>query len=357
MDILILDIGCSNVKGYVFRKNSTLQAWSHQVSTPTSAQDILCAVNRLYEYVAAEGYEINRHIVLSYSDSVVYEKSTGEAVHIPVKNDIPYQQGVPIYERSGKPLNSQLKGIAHQLLWLARMGELDGIRRILPISTYVATVLCGNKDWNHWDITHASNSGMFNFEKGTWFPEMQPFINAGVINEKIVPCKRSIPNALGMDILVGGHDTMFVNANDSIYATKPYLSCGTYVTASVESCFDNLKPDRKSRFLIAANGAVLEQICFEAEPYRASADALAETIIAFFQSRIGWACSVPSVRLFGSWAPVLESALAKCSSRFTFENMETQSNANQNLKDLKTPVSRADISYLHQQAAIFAGGA
>lgn len=354
--VLIIDIGCSWTKGYVFADDR--QIWSYKTQTLRDADGIFAMVLRLYEYVDAEGFDIARVMVISYSDSVVYEeKYSGAWVHVPVNGGVGRAKKIP-YERSGKPDDPSLIGIASQLFWLREESGvgLENIHRILPISTFIACQLAGNKGWNIWDLTHASNSGMFDFSAGHWLPEMAPFIEAGCIGEKITMPSERVPGDNTLDVRLGGHDTTFANANDCVYATKPYLSCGTWVTASYESDFEALEEGKGSRFLYAPNGAVLEQICFQPTSAQkgVAIKSLARKLFYYFNRGIGWSASVPPIKLFGSWASELEPVLKD--SKIRFENMERMTEADPNQQDLKYPVSR-ETSYLHKQAAIYAGGA
>ncbi|MDE0011049.1 MAG: hypothetical protein OXU36_07875 [Candidatus Poribacteria bacterium] len=55
-------------------------------------------------------------------------------------------------------------------------------------------------DWIQWNITHASNSGIYNRYEMTWPPIVEEFIDNGVINETILPPNARIPNRLRMDM-------------------------------------------------------------------------------------------------------------------------------------------------------------
>lgn len=80
-----------------------------------------------------------------------------------------------------------------------------------------------------WDITHASNNGVYNQHEMTWHPIVENLIDQGAIGEVILPPNARIPNSLGMDMCVGGHNTLFAVSEK----VSRMSSCGTWGTASV----------------------------------------------------------------------------------------------------------------------------
>ena len=217
-----------------------------------------------------------------------------------INTDLKPQQGVPDYQVAGKPSNSELIGIAHQLMYLKNVIGLHAIKRILPPSTMFAVQLTGNREWKKWDITHAGNSGMWDYERACWTKEMYPFIEAGVIDEKVAACNEIIWSERGSyEFLVGGHDSVFANANDIPYSSKPYISCGTWITGSVESYFYKRDRNSATRFVIAPNGTTLEQLCFRVE--RVGMDVSLKWVYDFFEKRRKIPSETP-IRVFGVYA-------------------------------------------------------
>lgn len=327
MRIAVIDIGCSNVKVYIYQDScgSLVEIWNDARPTPETATGIMVSVLKtLFNFK-----DIDQFIVLSYGDAVWSETVDGEIVRLPVQQS-DFHSDLPKYIRSGKPRDAELKGIGNQLLHFADTQDLRKIKRILPCSAFAASLIVRNADWNTWDWGHASNSGMYDWQKGCWLPEMTPFIEAGLIDEKIVAPLTRIPSAYNMSMCVGSMDTLFAASNDLPYSTKPYLSCGTWVTASVESDIDCLKPGSKRRFVLAPNGVTLEQICF-----RASGDKerVANRINKFFRFKMKRTDA--QIRMFGPWAEELKPYL--------------------DVSDLEyVCVERSDYSYLHYQSAKYA---
>lgn len=317
MNTLILDIGCSNTKFYFFRDGHLEER--RVFSTPRHQEydlwnAVLRAYNEMIEYV-----DVDKVMPISYSDSVWYETKTGVLRHIPVFSDIQRHPEAPDYQVAGKPGNSELLGIASQLLHLRDTVDLGSIKRILPTSTLISARLSGDRIWNIWDITHAGNSGMWDYENARWCPEMQPFIDAGLIDEEVVSPKTERPGG----IYVGGHDSVFANANDVPYSTKPYLSLGTWVTASVEKEFKKQDRNAPTRFVPAPNGTTLEQLCINAEN---NLEKVYEQVITFFESRLP---KNSRIKLFGGWKEGFNRWLDNDDFQFVLE----------------------DIHYLHKQAA------
>ena len=324
MDVFVLDIGCTNLKGLVVRLDEVMVHWV--TPTPKDTSELLNACLSMYGNVRNEGYAINRHIVISHSDGIIYEVEDGTPHRLSPDFDIPFQKGLPSAELTGKPRQPDLKGIGNQLLWLAKQ-EIS-VRRILPVSTYVAAYLCGNKDWIHWDITHASNSGVYNQHEMTWHPIIENLIDQGAIGEVILSPNARIPNSLGMEVCVGGHDTLFAVSEK----VRPYVSCGTWVTASVpipegDILSAEVSSPPYTRNLRAPDGTLLWQICF------ANNDETVSHIVNHM-SAIELGTEIP---LFGGWANDLYRRLKETQSA-CFVNVDP------------------DGTYLHRQAAAYAMG-
>ena len=294
MNTLILDVGCSNTKYVLYTDGEMVQWWKH-ATPPIQNLAMFQELLKRYELIKVD-YGVEKLLTISYSDSLFYQTVGGTIHHIGVFTDIEKHAHVPDYQIAGKPDNSELLGMAHQLLHLRDKVGLTDIKRILPPATMFASYLSGNHDWNTWDITHASNSGMWDYENADWCSEMEPFIDAGIIDAKVVKPKTPIDDT----ICVGGHDSVFVNANDTPYSTKPYLSLGTWVTASVEKPFRKRDRNSLTRFVVAPNSTTLEQICINAE--NANKEFLSRLITGFFECRLPKDQNPPSIQVFGGWS-------------------------------------------------------
>ena len=286
-------------------------------------------------------------IVISMSDSVVYESPEGQYRWIPAGEPThPYarRETLPPYRETGKPHAEVLQGVFNQLRMVMTQVNLRGFSkmRILPMSGAVASYLAGDKSFKNWDITHASNSGVFNYQiknptderfpKRGWHYCIEDIIDAGIISEAILPSHHVLHARDGTPILLGGHDTTFVNGLHTPYTTKPYISCGTWLTVSVEA---SLRPDWKdegARYVVAPNGAVLKQLCFPS-PTTDSAKIMAlQRTHDFLCKHLPEGTEVP-IRIFGSW-------------RNTFHQMT--------LPLLKFQITCMHSNYLTEQAAYYA---
>ena len=324
MDVFVLDIGCTNLKGLVIRQGQVMEHWVTPVSKDTS--ELLAACISMYANVTNHGYAINRHIVLSHSDGIIYEEKDGTPHRLATDFDIPFQKGLPPAFLTGKPLQPDLKGIGNQLLWLQNQGISP--RRVLPVSTYVAAYLCGNREWIQWDITHASNSGVYDQHQMRWHPIIEDFISKGAIAETILAPNARIPNTTGMDFCVGGHDTLLAVSE----TVTPYVSCGTWITASVpvveaDTALAEAPAPPYTRYLRAPDGTLLRQICF----------ANNEQTVKYINSHISSVALGVEIPLFGSWAGDLYRRLRNTGYQ-CFVNVDP------------------DGTYLHRQAALYAGG-
>ena len=312
---LIIDLGHSFTKCFIHSEKESL---FYQGKTSNSIHGILRALRRqllktecYLHYIAhGESYDrmlpIDRVIVISFSDAVIYEKTDGSFHRLDYIHSVPVHPECPPYQLTGKPTNSTLNSIANYLLHLRDTVGLENIKRILPPSAFIIAQLAGVSDWKTWDITHASNSGMWDYEKARWHTAMQQFIDAGVIDEKVATCNTVVSESpSGVKYLLGGHDSTFVNANDVPYSTKPYLSLGTWTTASAESEFRKLDRHHPSRFVIAPNGTILHQLCIESSKHSLQQG------IKFLEKK---QLSAP-VRVFGGWGkevvPQLKSDILK----------------------------------------------
>ena len=334
MRTLIIDIGCSYTKCFI---RSEKEALLYQVKTPNTIPGMLRVLHQqllktecYLHYIAHEESHdrmlpIDRVMVISFSDTVFYEKIDGSFHQLDYSNFVPAHPECPPYQITGKPTNSTLNSIANQMLHLRDTVGLQNIKRILPPSAFIIAQLAGVSDWNTWDITHASNSGMWDYEKARWHTAMQQFIDAGVIDEKVAACNAVVSEfPAGVKYLLGGHDSTFVNANDVPYSTKPYLSLGTWTTASAESEFRKLDRCHPSRFVIAPNGTILHQLCIQSSKHSLQQG------IKFLEKK---QLSAP-VKVFGGWAKEAMSQLKSDTLKFEC-------------------VDLTGHTFLHEQASIY----
>ena len=317
MSVLIIDLGNSHLKFSCYKAGNVYHFC--QVPTPETVDGILHEISQRLQggyYYLDEGEgrratSVNTVMIISFSDAVFYDKTDGSLHQFRSADIVPRHPALPPYQETGKPTNSQLAGIGNQLLYLRDTVGLKNIRKLLPPSLFIGAHLTGATDWKRWDITHASNSGMWDYENGNWHAAMHPFFDAGVIDAKVVKPSAVLwhSHEIGypeIKFLCGGHDSVFANANDVPYSTKPYLSLGTWTTASVESEFRKLDRHHPSRFVIAPNGAILHQLCI-----RSSEHSLQQGI-KFLEGKQ----PTGPVRVFGGWAKAVLPELKSDTLKF-----------------------------------------
>lgn len=87
---------------------------------------------------------------------------------------------------------------------------------------------------------------------------------------------------------------------DIPYSSKPYLSCGTWITASVESYFHKRGENSPTRFVIAPNGSTLEQLCVNLN--EKGHDFAYDVTCDFFEKRLPEKMNHAVIKVFGGWA-------------------------------------------------------
>ena len=294
----VIDVGCSFIKSYIVAGDDVVHCERIKTNFDTMAEDTM----RLFERSAK--IHTQSSIVISTSDSVVGEDNSGNVKWLEHQFPRYWRGRSTSYKKSGHPQNNDLKGAANQMREIVKIAGLMKMKRILPVSTYIATLLADNPDWNGWDLTHATNSGFYDYDKAGWADEAQPFIDAGVIDAKIYPCDTLVEGNTFRRVFLGGHDSVFANAVDIPYSTKPYISCGTWTTVSAPYDMERGIPDRgNARYIAAPNGVVLKQYCFPSDPDEL--DRSAKTIFRFFND-----FERPSIKIFGSWSKEMYNILS-----------------------------------------------
>ena len=295
MDTLIIDVGCSNTKFHIFGESPE----SYVSPTPVIVSDLVHYVLTQYNRIM-EKHQISAAMVISFSDAVICEHKDGKKTLHGV-----FEDGV-----LGDVLPS--RGSHFQSI----VSELHSIHRVLPVSTYLMSRLAGLADWNLWDYTHASNSGYWDFDKGGWRNLAQLFIAEGVINKKVLSPK-TLVTSTPVRWYLGGHDSVFAVGNDPYYSPSPYLSLGTWVTASVPCEIETT--ELGERTVLGANGVMLRQICFKSDIDVSVALAQA---LNFFESNMLSNITHKPIKVFGVWSE--EVSVLQGHNYLKFEFVETE---------------------------------
>lgn len=265
MDILVLDIGCTNSKAIVFSGSEI--TFRTSVKTPNNAQGIVDTARSLLGRVLSEGYELQGVILTSFSESVIVENADGELnLYGPY-----YETDVNEinYPATGYPCDP-FPGVACILRDLKKRGE--DVQRALPVSTMVAVQLVNNAAWRTWDWTHASNTGLYG--RGRWIDDFLAAYHDWFDTKTAVHPNKIVGYINGLTpVFIGGHDTVFSIFNRD---SKAYVSTGTYITASEPCIFDPIPGEKQKqiRYLQGVNGWYHRQVCYKREGHFSQLDAL-----------------------------------------------------------------------------------
>ena len=324
MKIQVIDIGNTSIKFDVWEiGKDTPKLLTHYIAgTSRDMKENLEIINRAYDITQKDGT-----IILSMSDSTVYETPEGSIRWLPAQEPThPYARldSLPAYRETGKPHREILSGILNQMQMIKTQMNTRGFRhkvRILPMSGFVASWLAGDKSFRSWDITHASNSGVFNYQIANlydprypmsgWHACINDILDAGYIDRKILRCDHVFKTVNG-PILLGGHDTTFANGMHGIYSAKPYISCGTWLTVSTESDISRNWKDEGARYLVAPNSSILKQICFPSPTESEGLEGAARRVNDFISKHLILETQSP-IRIFGPWREVMCDKLAAIS--------------------------------------------
>ena len=216
MKVLILDVGNSKCKVYVF--DIHLQAvyadkaqcvYEITRPTPRSSPSELINTCRTLVSNAISDHSPDVGMVTAFGDAFI---DTKPKHHKFVFADEPAPDLPPYaYARTGFAEGTQLTSIR-------RLRKKYKVKydHILPPNLYVATQLTDNRDWKSWDWVQASISGEYDLVKDQWIVrDAVPICN---------PCS-VVGYFEGMPLLAGGLDNAFIN-NDSM---QPYVIAGTWL--------------------------------------------------------------------------------------------------------------------------------
>ena len=216
MKVLILDVGNSKCKVYVFGMH--LQAiyadkaqCVYEITRPTPRNSPRELINTCRTLIsnAIGAYSPDVGMVTAFGDAFIdtmYEHHKFVFADEPAPNLPPYA-----YACTGFSEGTQLTSIRR-----LRKKHKTEYHRILPPNLYVSTQLTGNKSWKEWDWVQASISGEYDLVKDQWIVEDAPPV--------CHPCS-VVGYFEGMPLLAGGLDNSFIN-NESM---QPYVIAGTWL--------------------------------------------------------------------------------------------------------------------------------
>ena len=251
MQILVLDIGCSFTKGYLFNTSIEIVA-EYKIPTDMSTPDSF--EKGVREVISAfDTYTYQAIFPLSFGEGVIYNNTVYEPTHNKsFKTDDNYCQ-VGTATDVERDIGSAFQSI------LTFKTYTEG--PALPVSTYIASRLV-KKEIYTWDLTHAGNSGMLNIPQRRWEVERLkkyrcvplPFSTEFMSSATIVGKTEN-------DVIVfaGGHDHSCI----SVFNPKPIIIAGTWVVISHPEIAFLPRQDEKAggiRWTITANGSYHKQL-------------------------------------------------------------------------------------------------
>ena len=348
MKVLILDVGNSKCKVYVFDMH--LQAiyadkaqCVYEIIRPTPRNHPAELINTCRTLVsnAIGDYSPDVGMVTTFGDAFIDIKPKS---HQFVFADEPAPDLPPYaYARTGFAEGTQLTSIRR----LRQKYKTTKYHHILPPNLYIATQLTGNKHWKQWDWVQASVSGEYDLVEDRWIVEDAP---------AVCTPSRVVGYFEGMPLLAGGMDNAFIN-NESM---QPYVIAGTWLVlgqpfkkfnptqeqekSGIRWVFDGNRRYNAQRVRKVSNPITDEDIQQIVEDLRAVGVVPTKTqehVAASWRGKrenLEYQWSENAVRVFGGYAPELIEKLTNLNSDYAFA--------------LVGPPDRSDL-YQHQQSALY----
>lgn len=255
--VLILDIGCSYTKGYLFDESLSLLS-DYKVGTNIrSTEKLEVCVDKVISHFDEFCYDAI--FPLSFSESIIRDHT----VYRPTYALAPVSEN--FYHLTGTPSHIQREiGSVFQTMLTFTYYDLE---LVLPVSTYIASYL-GRASNSRWELTHAGNSGLFDFRQRKWAKQVfdtykvcyLPFFNTLPFSDKFISPTTVIGSTeKGVIVFAGGHDHSCL----SVFDSKPVIIAGTWLVISYPE-IDFLPKQSEAiagvRWAITANGSYHKQI-------------------------------------------------------------------------------------------------
>lgn len=357
--VLIVDVGNSKTKCYVFDVNPTRKYYDpinclHEDVVPTPRQhpyDLVdtCSI-LIRKALRAESVDVG--MVTAFGDAFIhYDKSAKKPPYFVFADEPADDLPEFAYNINGWPRNFQLSSVRalqykHKSAW----------QNMYSPNTWITSQLCGKESddpWNAWDITQASISGLFDLKNQKWIysPVFDP--NAKRYKGGIVPpiaSHKQVGRFDGITFLAGGLDNAFVDTQDM----NPYIVAGTWLVLGVPfdenydaTEFTDNRLNNTVRWLISGNGNYHAQVVRKVSNPITEAEKkqiLIDFEILGLESRLeededGFTQRVkPRVKVFGGYGEELADALQEMSRNIDFYTVG--------------PNERTDL-YQHQMSALF----
>ena len=307
-NILILDVGNSNTKCFVYHVNrvipgpdgkyDAIQLYQHKHPTPRCHFSDLIDVCKVMLTEAIDKYKPVYGMVVAFGDAFVYydPQANRQPRYVfadePVEN---YELGLDIdYMTFGFPTGQiELTGIRalrakHQAEW----------KDIVPVNIAVGREVGGNSNWRAWDISQTSTTGEYNLKAREWSN-----------TDGVQPCQSHAEVGIfqGMPLLAGGMDQGFVDTTE----TTPYVVAGTWlVTSTVHDAFKPTQRQREHgvRWYISGNGRYLAQTVRKSDEAKPLSDT-AQGVIEDLNIMSVETNDYQKVRVFGAYGDQLAAEM------------------------------------------------
>lgn len=315
MKVLILDIGNSKTKCYVFEvdnpynlpvpKDIELLYEDHQDTNRGHPWDMLHDIRCMLKG-AMKDITPDYGIITAFGDAFLYydPENNGRPRFVFADADIPFSvAAVTDYGISGFPLGHiEIQGVC-----VLRNYEGAAWEDILPVNVAMGRELGGAANYRYWDFTQASATGAFDLSSKKWrgdnvIPYCDPCDEVGMFQ--------------GMPLLAGGIDNAFLDTPEQ----TPYIVAGTWLVVS--TIHDDFIPTETRyqhgiRWYISGNGRYLAQTVRRSE--RPLTDARCHQIIEDLQA-MGYGGDTPqTIRVFGSYSKDLCKKLNQLSKDTYFD--------------------------------------
>ena len=302
MKVLVLDIGNSKTKCYVFSVESELKVTvihnEIRLTNRGHPWDLIDTCRNMV-HSAVKAHQPDAGMITAFGDAFVYYDPENNGMPRFVFADESAESSRRAYQSFGFPAGDiEITGV-HSL----RLKHAAEWNNIVPVNVAIGAALCKEEDsFRSWDFTQASASGDFNFLSKTGVPVCNPY--------DIIGCFE------GMPILAGGLDNAFL---DTVEQT-PYIVAGTWLVVS--TIHDDFKPTETQRqhgvrWLVSGNGRYLAQTVRRSE--RPLSPNLPDQILADFQAMGIGGGEPQKIRVLGSYSKELSKKLNTVASEGYFD--------------------------------------
>ena len=317
MRVLILDIGNSKTKCYVFDvdnpyglsvpKENRLLYEDHQDTNRGHPWDMTHDLRTMLNRAMKDGRP-DYGILTAFGDAFIYydPKNNGRPRFVFADAEVTCSvEPVTEYPIGGFPLgNIEIQGVC-----ALRLSEGAAWEHILPVNVAIGRELGGNANWWHWDITQASATGNFRQVPREWANPHQP---------SVCQPHDEVGMFKGMPLLAGGIDNAFLDTPEQ----TPYIVAGTWlVVSTIHETFTPTETQRQHgiRWYISGNGRYLAQTVRRSE--RPLTEARCHKIISDLQA-MGYGGDTPQkIRVLGSYSKDLCKKLNPLAKETYFDFM------------------------------------